>query len=70
MCGSDGDCWLAPTNDFFTGLELLHFIAASKKSDFVVGGSELQEGVSRTRRRSARCLIKAWARKCPGVISA
>ena len=44
MCGSDGDCWLAPTNDFFTGLELLHFIAASKKSDFVVGGSELQEG--------------------------
>lgn len=44
MSDSDGDWWLAPTNDFFTGLELPHLMAASKKSDFVAGGSELHEG--------------------------
>ena len=33
-----------PTNDLFTGLELPHFTPASRKSDFLVGGSELQEG--------------------------
>lgn len=44
MSGADGDYWLAPTNDLFAGLELPHFIAALGKSDFSVGGSELQEG--------------------------
>lgn len=44
MSGTDGDCWLAPTNVIFIGLELPHFIEGSRKSDFSVDDSELQEG--------------------------